>query len=156
MSEPLAEADLAGQLMPIGKVARLLGVSERTLRYYDEIGLVVPSARNPGQRRRYTAADVARVTEVRELQEIMGYSLDEIHTIFRVRERFEGIRAAYHGGGGRAEQARLLEEAATLMDEQRLRVQAKVERLQAILASLEVRLAHCRELQEQITTKSLV
>lgn len=143
------------EMLPIGRVASLLGVSERTLRYYEEVGLVVVPRRSVGQRRRYTQENLARLREIRELQEVMGYSLDEIRTIFVLRDQLEAIRATYHQRSwGRAEQARLLEQAAELMEDQRTRVQAKVVRLQTILGDLEGRLERCRQLHEEISAKA--
>ncbi|MGH8921747.1 MAG: MerR family transcriptional regulator, partial [Actinomycetes bacterium] len=61
-----------GPLLGIGKAAEELGVSERALRYYQQIGLLTPSGRTPGGLRRYSAADLDRVRRIRELQRLLG------------------------------------------------------------------------------------
>ncbi|MGH9063366.1 MAG: MerR family transcriptional regulator [Acidimicrobiales bacterium] len=141
-----------GELLAIGRVAELVGVSERTLRYYEEIGLVVPASHSPGRCRRYTDEDVQRVARIRELQEVMGYSLEEIHAILAADDRFDAIRIAYRRDQEPAEQVRLLEEAMTMVDEQRIRVWAKVERLNRILAELDARSARYHEVHADLTT----
>ncbi len=62
-------------LLKIGTVATRLGISERTLRYYEEVGLLAPHLRRPGGCRRYGTADVERVQRIRELQSLMGFNL---------------------------------------------------------------------------------
>ena len=48
----------------IGEVAERFGVSTRTLRYYEEVGLIVPSGKSPGGSRRYSDADITRIETV--------------------------------------------------------------------------------------------
>jgi len=48
----------------VGQVARLAGVTVRTLHHYDEIGLLSPSERTPAGYRRYTDADLDRLQRV--------------------------------------------------------------------------------------------
>jgi DNA-binding transcriptional MerR regulator len=67
----------AGELR-IGEAAARVGVSSRTLRYYEELGLLTPSGRTPGGARRYTNEDIARLEHIRVLQELMGFNLEEI------------------------------------------------------------------------------
>lgn len=53
---------------PIGVVKNLTGLSERQIRYYDQVGLVVPD-RTKGNQRLYSEADVERLLEVKSLLE---------------------------------------------------------------------------------------
>ena len=71
--------------MQIGEVAERTGLSFRTLRHYDEIGLLSPSARSDGGFRLYTEDDVARLLVIRRMKPL-GYSLDEMHTVMRAIE----------------------------------------------------------------------
>ncbi|TQF75217.1 MerR family transcriptional regulator [Rhodococcus spelaei] len=66
--------------MTVGEVARLVGVSVRTLHHYDEIGLVAPSGRTPSGYRSYSAADVERLHQVLTYREL-GFPLEEIATL---------------------------------------------------------------------------
>ena len=61
----------------IGEVAESVGLSLRTIRYYEEIGLVTPSGRTEGGFRLYTDADVERLRLVKTLKPV-GMSLDTL------------------------------------------------------------------------------
>lgn len=63
--------------MKVGELARRSGVSVRTLHYYGEIGLLVPSEHTPTGHRRYSADDVARLQQIVSLRQL-GLSLAEI------------------------------------------------------------------------------
>ncbi|MEE3852149.1 MerR family transcriptional regulator [Gordonia sp. LSe1-13] len=64
----------------VGDVARLVGVSVRTLHHYDHVGLVVPSERTPTGYRVYDAGDVERLHQVLTYREL-GFSLEQIATL---------------------------------------------------------------------------
>lgn len=72
--------------MHIGEVAERTSLSLRTLRHYDEIGLVVPSSRTEGGFRLYTDEDVARIMIVRRMKPL-GYSLDEMRAVLDIVDR---------------------------------------------------------------------
>jgi len=67
---------MALQHMQIGEVANQTGLSLRTIRYYEEMGLVVPSARTSGGFRLYTDADVARLQLIKRMKPL-EFSLEE-------------------------------------------------------------------------------
>ncbi|MFC9786807.1 MerR family transcriptional regulator [Rhodococcus sp. NPDC127528] len=66
--------------LTVGEVARLVGVSVRTLHHYDEIGLVTPSGRTPSGYRSYSGPDVERLHRVLTYREL-GFPLEEIATL---------------------------------------------------------------------------
>ena len=66
--------------LTVGTLARMAGVTVRTLHHYDEIGLVVPSGRTPAGYRTYGRAEVERLQEVLFFREL-GFALDEIRQI---------------------------------------------------------------------------
>ena len=63
--------------LTVGRVAELAGVTVRTLRHYDEIGLVQPSARTAAGYRAYSAGDVERLREVLACRRL-GFGLREV------------------------------------------------------------------------------
>ncbi|WP_246130972.1 MerR family transcriptional regulator [Cellulomonas aerilata] len=63
--------------MHIGVVAERTGMSLRTLRHYDEVGLLTPSARTEGGFRLYTTADVERLLLIRRMKPL-GFTLEEM------------------------------------------------------------------------------
>jgi DNA-binding transcriptional MerR regulator len=64
----------------IGEVAQTVGLSLRTIRYYDEVGIVVPSGRSAAGYRLYTDQDIERLLLVRDMKPL-EFSLDEIREI---------------------------------------------------------------------------
>ena len=66
----------------IGEVAELTGTTPRTIRYYEELGLLAPAPnREPGAHRVYDQADVERLQEVLRLRRVLGLSLDELREL---------------------------------------------------------------------------
>ena len=70
-----AETEPGDARFRIGEVAKQAGVSPRTLRYYQELGMLDPAGRSPGGSRRYSSRDVARLTRILELRDVMGFDL---------------------------------------------------------------------------------
>jgi DNA-binding transcriptional MerR regulator len=78
----------------IGDVARLLGTTPRTIRYYEEIGLLPQApARPAGQHRMYDHAEVERIREVMRLKHLLGVSLEELKTLLTAEEARAEVRA---------------------------------------------------------------
>ncbi|QOR69790.1 MerR family transcriptional regulator [Ruania alkalisoli] len=73
------------QHMQIGAVAERTGLSLRTIRYYEEVGLVTPSARTSGGFRLYTEADVARLRVAMGMKPL-GFSLEEMRELMEARD----------------------------------------------------------------------
>jgi MerR family transcriptional regulator, thiopeptide resistance regulator len=73
------ETGQSGQTWRVGALARVTGLTIRTLHYYDEIGLVTPSRRSASGHRLYDAQDVARLYRV-SLMRRLGFPLDQIAT----------------------------------------------------------------------------
>lgn len=98
--------------MQIGEVAARTGLSLRTIRHYEETGLVIPSARSQGGFRLYTETDVARLMVIRRMKPL-GFTLEEMRELLAAVDRLDA------GGplpaGGREEllgQLRAFEQAA--------------------------------------------
>lgn len=67
----------SGPVYRVGELAKLTGVTVRTLHHYDEIGLLVPTQRTGSDYRQYGTADVARLQQILSLRQL-GFALDEI------------------------------------------------------------------------------
>jgi DNA-binding transcriptional MerR regulator len=94
--------------MQIGEVAERIGLSLRTIRYYEEVGLITPSARSQGGFRLYTEHDVSRLQLVKDMKPL-GFSLDEMRDLLGVLDQLDGIDEA---SPSPAEQEALLERLA--------------------------------------------
>jgi len=70
----------AGMAYTVGEVARLAGITNRTLHHYDEIGLLTPSGRSPAGYRLYDGEDLQRLQEILYFRQL-GFGLEEIRTV---------------------------------------------------------------------------
>lgn len=123
----------------IGELARRVGVSERTIRYYEQIGLHHAPEHTPGGARRYCDEDVERLVRIRELQEVMGYDLDEIQGAMAALERLDSLRLDYEGSRG-TEREEILAAALVELGPLRQRAADRLSRLQAFVADLDGRI----------------
>jgi DNA-binding transcriptional MerR regulator len=71
---------MSAVLWKVGELARRTGLSVRTLRYYDEIGLLRPTHHSEAGYRLYAPPDIARLQQIRSLREL-GFPLEEIRTL---------------------------------------------------------------------------
>lgn len=142
----------AGELR-IGEAAARVGVSSRTLRYYEELGLLKPSGRTPGGARRYTDEDIARLEHIRELQELMGFNLDEILAVVTIEDRLASLRAEWQAGRSPERRAEMLTEALRHNASLRVRVEAKIARLDQFLAGLDAKRQRYLEVQRELDVR---
>jgi DNA-binding transcriptional MerR regulator len=124
-------------LLRIGEVAVQAGVSTRTLRYYEELGLLSPSAYSPGGSRRYGDAELARVQRIRELQRMMGFDLDQIGEILRAEDRLDELRSVYRAGPATGRQRDVILEAIAINDSLRTQVRDKITAVEGFLRELD-------------------
>ncbi|MCW3066877.1 MAG: MerR family transcriptional regulator [Solirubrobacterales bacterium] len=87
----------APRRLRIGEVAEATGVTTRTIRYYEEIGLLTSTeARAEGKHRLYSETDVERVREVIRLRDLLGLSLDELRRLVEAESARAAIRREWH------------------------------------------------------------
>jgi DNA-binding transcriptional MerR regulator len=127
----------------IGDVARLVGTTPRTIRYYEEIGLLAEApARPSGQHRTYTEAEVERLREVMRLKSLLGVTLEELKTLLSAEEARAEVRAQLRRDDVHPERRyELLQEALGHIDRQL----ELVEHRSAELAKLKDELSLTRE-----------
>ena len=146
---PAAGQDLCG----IGAAAAKAGVSQRALRYYQQLGLLTPHGCTPGGLRRYSHDDLARVARIRQLQTLLGLNLDEISLVLRNEDRLAEIRLAYHAEGATCVERRdLARESLQLQHELRETVEAKRLGIEGFLTDLDARIAKTRAFLDQMTS----
>ncbi len=129
----------------IGEVAEQAGVSPRTLRYYQELGMLDPAGQSPGGSRRYSARDVARLRRILELRDVMGFDLERINAILHAEDRLAEIREEVGGGVSPKRYRDAVVEAITINNGMRQQVRAKLGVLQSFLAELEGNAARYRQ-----------
>jgi DNA-binding transcriptional MerR regulator len=98
----------------IGEVAKLTGLTPRTLRYWEEQGLISPSSYRGRGERLYSATDMARVTRIKDLQELLGFSLAEVRVVLDTEdiEVLDRLRSEFRwGDASPVDRRQLLDEA---------------------------------------------
>ncbi len=97
-AEPSDGSRPTGQrAMRIGEVAELTGTTPRTIRYYEEIGLLAGgSGRELGRHRCYTSADVDRIMEIVRLRDLLGLSLEELSRLLDAESARADIRREFY------------------------------------------------------------
>jgi MerR family transcriptional regulator, repressor of the yfmOP operon len=136
----------------IGDVARLAGTTPRTIRYYEEIGLLPQApARRSGAHRLYTQAEVDRLREVMRLKSLLGVTLEELKTLLAAEDARAEVRAQLRRHDVHpARRRELLGEALGHLDRQLALVRhraAELEKLDAELSATRARVK--RLLREQ-------
>jgi DNA-binding transcriptional MerR regulator len=136
------------ELLRIGEIARLVGTTPRTIRYYEEIGLLPASGeRESGRHRLYTEADVDRLRELLRLRDLLGLSLEELKELAEAESARAALRDEWRQGGQETRPREILEEAIGHIGRQLDLVRsrrAQLERLEGELA------ARRRELRERL------
>jgi DNA-binding transcriptional MerR regulator len=147
-----APAEGADPGIRISDAATRAGVSARTLRYYEELGLLSPSLYTAGGERRYTPDDLAQLDRILELREVLGMNLDEIREFLSFESRLDELRTTYRAAKGvptkkaRAEQKATLQEALELNESLAQQLSMKLARMDAFRAKLAGDAQRCREL----------
>jgi DNA-binding transcriptional MerR regulator len=101
----------AERTVRIGELAELTGTTPRTIRYYEEIGLLGgASDRTQGKHRCYTEADVERLREIVRLRDLLGLSLEQLSQLLEAESARAHLRREYHQTEQPAERRRILEE----------------------------------------------
>ncbi|WP_460798307.1 MerR family transcriptional regulator [Microbacterium sp. GXF0217] len=117
------------ETMHIGELADRTGMSLRTLRHYDEIGLLTPSGRSDGGFRLYTDDDLRRLLVIRRMKPL-GYSLEQMGDLLRVLD-------AADAGDDSAEARTVLQDFRADAAERRDRLAAQLEMADEFLEQLD-------------------
>ena len=126
--------------LQIGEVAQRTGVTQRTLRFYEEKGLLRPPSRMDGGFRLYSEEDVKRVNHIRRLQDLLGISLAEIKEMVDADQVLRELRSQYRPESAIAEKRKQLQKATAVTEAQFAIVKQKTEQMREMETQLEERL----------------
>jgi DNA-binding transcriptional MerR regulator len=141
----------------IGEVAEVVGTTPRTIRYYEEFGLLVaPSAHEKGRHRTYDDADVRRLQELIRLRDVLGVSLEELKRLVEAEEARALLRERWRQTAeGDADRRAILEQALGHVTAQLELVRSRRAALDGLEGELAAKLeritARLRELEEDDT-----
>jgi len=82
-------------LYKIDDVAKECGLTKRSIRYYEEIGLISPPERSEGGFRLYSDLHIERLKKIMNVRDVLGFSLQEVQAYMAISEAYEEFRLHY-------------------------------------------------------------
>jgi DNA-binding transcriptional MerR regulator len=141
MEEGRMPAQTQQRRLRIGEVAERVGITARTIRYYEERGLLGTSSDRPkGSHRLYTEADVTRLRELIRLRDLLGLSIEEMVALAEAEEARASLRDRWADSTDDAERLRIVEAAIPLVERQLQLVRERRETLAAFSRDLSAKL----------------
>lgn len=124
-------------MIRIGEVAERTGLTPRTIRYYEEIGLLPgPPERRKGEHRAYGDGDIERLSELTRLRDLLNLSLEELKQLVEAEEARAAIRKQFRESDSDAERLQLLDLALPHVETQIGLVRRRTEELKGLEAEL--------------------
>lgn len=130
------------RLSRIQEVAEEVGLTARSIRYYEEKGLLKPVARSEGDYRLYDADDVERLRFIKGLRDDAGFSVADIGRLLEDEAARAHIGARFRATDDPAERRDLLLEGMSRIDHQVDTLRAKIDRLEAMIEAATTRRRH--------------
>jgi DNA-binding transcriptional MerR regulator len=141
MTDTKTAAAATTGLLRIQEVAAQVGATPRSVRYWEEQGLLTPAARSDGDYRLYDTTDVERLRFIKGLRDDAGFSLAEIAQLLEDEAARERGHEAYHATTDPAERLQILRDRAARYEHQIQMLKTKIGRLQTMVDETEARRA---------------
>ena len=151
---PEEQPETSEAYLQIGEVAERTGVTQRTLRFYEEKGLLKPPSRLEGGFRLYSEDDVQRVEQIRRLQTLLGFTLADIKEMVEAEEVKSQLRAEYRKDADIADRRAKLSRAQEVTERQVAVVEQKLAALEEMRANLQQKLENYRTWIAQLDEKA--
>jgi DNA-binding transcriptional MerR regulator len=135
------------------EVVRRTGLTPRSIRYYEEMGLLSPCGRTAGGFRLFTEDEIAQLARIKELQTLLGFSLAEIKETLHADAVRAGLRQAYARATDPATRRALIEQGIDLVQSQVRIIDERMARLARLRDEYQERLARLRALREQVAAE---
>jgi len=139
----------------IEQVATRIGLTKRTLRYYEEVGLLPPTGRTEGNYRRYSEADVQRLQRIKELRDLLGFSLTDIRELLTAEDERGQIKEAYRQETEAVAKIAQLDRSDELIRGQLRLIEQKIAGLEQMRASLLTKLESHERTRNELRNKEL-
>ena len=137
----------------IGEVAGRVGVTTRTIRYWEELGLLGAAARSKGAQRLYIEADVKRLEELIRLRDLLGLSLDELVELAEAQEARAALRDQWEESASDRERARIVTAAIAVIERQLKLVRGRQQKLSEFADELSEKLRSLHEREAEFADK---
>ena len=150
----MTRAPAPSTLRRIGDAAEATGLTQRTIRYYEELGLLKPAAHLSGGNRRYDDEDLERLQLIKRLREVVGLSLADIHTFLETETERRALSREYYATTDSARQVELLGRVQPILQRRVDLLERKLASVEALLDEDRQRLNRVRELRERLELTS--
>lgn len=128
------------RFLRIDEVARRTGLTKRTLRYYEELGLLAPAQRSEGNYRLYSEDDIHMLEQIIAMRDLLGLELKEIREMVAAEMERERIRAQWRQDADPARRLRALDIAEQVTRRQLALLEEKLAGMERMRQTLEDRL----------------
>lgn len=139
MTETTERPSESARLLRIHEAAKDVGLTARSVRYYEEVGLLTPARRSEGDYRLYDESDLERLRFIKGLRDDAGFSLAEISQLLEDEAARERDHVAYHATADPRERLRILRDRVASFERQTQTLRTKIGRLQAMVDETEAR-----------------
>ncbi len=134
----------------IEQVAAQTGLTKRTLRYYEEVGLLPPTGRTQGNYRRYSEADIQRLERIKKLRELLGFSLADIREILETDDERGQLQEAYRHETEAAAKIVQLDRGDELIRRQLQLIEQKLAGLEQMRTSLLAKIERHEQIRKEL------
>jgi DNA-binding transcriptional MerR regulator len=141
-----------GALRRIGDVAEATGLTTRTIRYYEELGLLNPAAHVSGANRRYDDEDIERLLLIKRLRDVVGLSLADLKTFLETEDERRALSREYLATSDPARQKALLDRVEPILRRRVHLLQRKLDSVQALLDEERARLERLGALRQALVS----
>lgn len=138
----------------IEAAAARTGLTKRTIRYWEELGLLPPAARTEAGYRLYSPEDIARLERIRDLKRSVGLALGDIQVLLEAEDARADLRQRYRASTELAERRRTLTESIGVVERQLRLITSKREALAQLQVQYEDSLARLRHLEQELTEEA--
>jgi DNA-binding transcriptional MerR regulator len=145
------EAEAPISYLQIGEAADRTGLTQRTLRYYEEKGLLKPPSRMDGGFRLYSGDDVERIERIKEMRDLLGFSLAEIKEMIEADDVRLQVKAEWRRDADAAEKAGKIQKAREVTEAQLALIDNKMAKMAEMRQTLAERLEKYDSLLRQWT-----
>jgi MerR family transcriptional regulator, repressor of the yfmOP operon len=142
----------APTLRRIGDVADVTGLTTRTIRYYEELGLLNPAAHVTGANRRYDDEDVERLLLIKQLREVVGLSLADLKTFLETETERRALSREYQSTTDPQRQTELLDRVEPILQRRVQLLQRKLDSVHSLLDEERARLKRLAALRNALTS----
>lgn len=142
----------ASSLRRIGDVAEATGLTPRTIRYYQEVGLLNPAAHVSGANRRYDDEDLERLRLIKRLREVVGLSLSDVQTFLETETERRALNREYQATTDPVRQSELLDRVEPILQRRVELLERKLATVEALLVEERGRLQRVQALRHAAVT----